>query len=82
MKYKTIFVDAATVKTKATWGMSLEEPNGDQLARDVDAAILEKEQEGYELKEAMPINAPKIYAASYPFTHTSGILLIFKLKDE
>lgn len=80
MKYKTIFVDAPTVKIKTTWGMSLEETNGDQLARDVDAAILEKEFEGYELCEAMPINSSVIYASAYPANRTSGVLLIFKQK--
>jgi len=82
MKYKTIFVDAPTLKNKATWGMSIEETNGDQLARDVDAAILEKEHEGYELSQAMPVVSPKIYATSYPYSHTSGVLLIFKQKDQ
>ena len=55
MSYKTIFIDTPTVKTKATWGMSIQEANGDQLSRDVDAAILEKDHEGFELVQSMPI---------------------------
>ena len=82
MKYKTIFVDAPTVKSKGAWGMSLEEPNGDQLARDVDAAIFEKAQEGYEVCQSMPIISSKVYSTTYPYSYTSGVLLIFKQKDQ
>ncbi len=78
MSYKTLFIDTPTVKSKATWGMTIQDANGDQLARDVDAAILEKEHEGYELVQSMPIQSAMIYASSYPYSYTSGILLIFK----
>jgi hypothetical protein len=78
MSYKTIFIDTPTVKSKSAWGMSIQDANGDQLSRDVDAAILEKEHEGYELVQSMPIQSAMIYASSYPYSYTSGVLLIFK----
>ena len=80
MSYKTIFIDTPTVKTKATWGMSIQEANGDQLSRDVDAAILEKDHEGFELVQSMPIQSAMVYASTYPYSYTAGILLIFKQK--
>jgi hypothetical protein len=80
MNYKTIFIDTPTVKTKATFGMTIQDANGDQLARDMDAAILEKQHEGYELVQAMPIQSAMVYASAYPYSYTSGILLIFKQK--
>jgi hypothetical protein len=82
MKYKTMFIDAPTVKNKGVFGMSMQEPNGDQLARDVDAAILEKVQNGYELAGAMPVTSSMIYSSTYPYSFTSGVLLIFKKTDE
>ncbi len=81
MKYKTIFVDSATAKIKATFGMTLEEVNGDQLARDVQAAILENDLEGFELINSMPITSSKVYSSTYPYSLTTGVLLIFKQKN-
>jgi hypothetical protein len=81
MKYKTIFVDAPTVKSKANWGMSIEVTNGDQLARDVDAAILEKDFEGFELFQVIPVNSSAVFASAYPASLTAGVLLIFKQKS-
>lgn len=82
MKYKTMFIDSPTIKSKAVFGMSTHEPNGDQLARDVEAAIFEKEREGYELLEAMPVTSSRMYSSTYPYSFTSGVLLIFKQKDQ
>lgn len=82
MKYKTMFIDAPTLKNKAVFGMSIHEPNGDQFARDVEAAIFEKEGEGYELLEAMPVTSSKMYSSTYLYSFTSGVLLIFKQKDQ
>lgn len=81
MKYKTIFVDAATSKYKATFGMSIEETNGDQLARDIQATILENEMEGFELTQSMPVTSSKIYSSTYPYSLTTGVILIFKQKN-
>ncbi len=82
MNYKTIFIDAPMAKSKGTWGTTLEEVNGDQLARDVDAAILEKEAAGFELVQATPITSSKIYMSAYPYSFTTGMMLIFKQKDK
>lgn len=82
MNYKTMFIDAQTTKSKGPFGMSINETNGDQLARDVDAAILEKVSEGYELCQSMPIMSSLIYSSTYPYPITSGILLIFKQVNE
>ena len=50
------------------------EPNGDQLARDVQAAIIEKVTQGFGLFSTTPIQSN--YQSVYP--HTTGVLLIFK----
>ena len=81
MRYKTIFVDAATAKYKATFGMSIEETNGDQLARDVQATILENDLAGFELINSMPITSSKVYSSTYPYSLTTGVMLIFKQKN-
>jgi len=52
--------------------------NGDQLARDIEAAILEMEEKGYELVTSMPVTSAKIHMSSYPFSYTEGVTLIFK----
>lgn len=76
-----MFIDAQTTKSKGAFGMSINEINGDQLARDVDAAIQEKGNEGYDLCQSMPITSSLIYSSTYPYTITSGVLLIFKQKN-
>ncbi len=82
MQYKTVFIDAPMLKGKSAWGMSIDQPNGDQLTRDTDAAIFEKSQEGYELCQAMPVTSAGLYASSQPYSFTSGIMLIFKKHSE
>ncbi len=81
MNYKTIFVDAATSKLKATFGMSIEEANGDQLARDVQATILENDLAGFELLSSTPVTSSKVYSSTYPYAITTGVILIFKQKN-
>ncbi len=81
MKYKTIFVDAATVKSKSAWGISLEEPNGDQLARDIQATVLENDLAGFELMQSMPVTSSKTISGAYAYAFTSGVILIFKQKN-
>ena len=66
-KYKTIFVDTQVDKKNY-------EPNGDQLARDIQAAIVEKTAEGYELESSFPIQKMLLQA----ITLTAGVVLIFK----
>ncbi len=81
MRYKTIFVDAATVKDKGSFGMTVEETNGDQLARDVQATILENDLEGFELMQSLPVTSSKIYYGTYPYSLTTGVILIFKQQN-
>ncbi|MBK9013505.1 MAG: hypothetical protein IPM82_05160 [Saprospiraceae bacterium] len=81
MKYKTIFVDAATVKNKSAWGISLEETNGDQLARDIQATVLENDLAGFELMQSMPVTSSKTISGAYAYTLTTGVILIFKQKN-
>ncbi|MBI5915968.1 MAG: hypothetical protein HY842_11360 [Bacteroidetes bacterium] len=80
MRYKTIFVDAPTAANKGAFGVTMHETNGDQLARDVQAAILEKDSEGYELFQSMPVTSSLIYSSAYPYSFTTGVVLIFKQK--
>ncbi len=70
--YKTLFIRSEIV-TKKVLSMTYE-PNGDQLARDVQAALMEQADKGYELVTTTPIEAN--YQSSYP--HTLGVMLIFK----
>ncbi len=77
MKYKTLFIDATFTKPPSKWVGSTQ-VNGDQLARDIDAALLEMEEKGYELVNSMPVTSAKIHMSSYPFSYTEGITLLFK----
>ncbi len=81
MKYKTIFVDATTVKGKSAWGVSIEETNGDQLARDIQAAILENDLDGFELMSSMPVTSSKTISGAYAYSFTAGAILMFKQKN-
>ena len=46
MNYKTMFIDAPQIKEKQGMGTTIATINGDQLSRDLNAAIHEKEREG------------------------------------
>ncbi len=81
MSYKTVFVDAAMVKSKSTWGVSLEEPNGDQFARDIQATVLENDLAGFELIQSMPVTSSKTISGAYAYSFTSGVILIFKQRN-
>ena len=81
MSHKTMFIDAPLVKAKKGFGSSLQVVNGDQFARLIDAAIIEKEREGYDLVSSMPTHASKVLAGSFAYGFTSGVLLIFKKKE-
>lgn len=80
MSHKTMFIDAPLVKEKKTFGGGLPVVNGDQFARLIDAAILEKEGEGYELVSSMPVHSSDVHMSSFAYGYTSGVLLIFKKK--
>lgn len=77
MKYKTIFVDAATTKTK-NFASTTEDTNGDQLARDIQATILENMVEGFELIQTIPVTSSKNISGAYFYALTTGVILIFK----
>lgn len=80
MKYKTVFVDAATSKNKGTFSIAMEETNGDQLARDIQAAILEHDQDGLELFQSLPVTSSKT-STTYHYSLTTGVILIFKQRN-
>jgi len=81
MNYKTIFVDAPLAKGKSAWGVSVEETNGDQLARDVQATILENDLGGYELIQTVPVTSSKTFSGAYAYSLTTGVVLIFKKRN-
>ncbi len=65
-------------KAKGTWGISFEEPNGDQLARDIQAVILENVMAGLELMQSLPVTSSRTISGAYAYSFTSGVILIFK----
>ncbi|HHB77783.1 MAG TPA: hypothetical protein ENK85_00965 [Saprospiraceae bacterium] len=70
-QYKTIFVTADIVKS----AMKMKyQPNGDQLARDIQATLIEMAHKGYELVSSNAINSN--HQSTY--SHTTGMMLIFK----
>lgn len=74
-----MFVDAPLVKEKKLLGTSLAVVNGDQLSRDVDAAVNEKVKEGYELVTMLPIHSSRVgMGGSFSYGMTTGVLLTFK----
>ena len=81
MNYKTIFIDAPLIKEKKGFGTSIMVVNGDQFARTIDAAISEKEKEGYELMNIMPVHSSDIIMSTHVFGMTSGAVLTFKKKE-
>ena len=80
MNSTTMFIDAPTTKEKY-FGSSMIIVNGDQLARDINAAVAEKENEGFELLSAVPIHSSKQLMGSFAYGLTSGVLLTFKKKN-
>lgn len=79
MTYKTLFIDSTKVKTGSKWtGNIASQVNGDQLARDISAALLEMTRQGYELVNSFPINSSNLYMGTTPYTYTEGVVLIFK----
>ena len=79
MNHFTMFIDAPLVKERKM-GVSLFVVNGDQFARDINAATLEKEKEGYELMNSIPIHSSNQVMGSYAYGYTTGVLLTFKKK--
>ncbi len=72
--YKTLFIPCDEIKAKSAFSAQLPEINGDQLARDVQAALLEMEHEGYRLHSMSPVQSANNY--------TDGMLLIFEKMNQ
>lgn len=78
LAYKTIFIPSDQIKPKSSFSTNLPEINGDQLARDVQAALVEMESEGYTLHSVTPVQSAKLYMSSFAYSHTDGVLLVFE----
>ncbi len=69
--YLTIFVEAERVNpSKLSSNYAI---NGDQLARDVQAAIIEYSKKGYHLDQTQAVTS-----AQSTVSYTQGMLLVFK----
>ncbi len=79
--YKTMYIPSTEIKNKSAFSTGIPELNGDQLARDVQAALLEMEQQGYQLHSITPVNAGKLYYGSIGYTQTDGVLLVFQKSE-
>lgn len=76
--YKTIYVPAPELKSKSVFSSQPPELNGDQLARYVQATLLEMEAEGYRLHSLTPITSGRVHMSSMAYSHTDGVLLVFQ----
>ena len=74
--YKTLYIPTDATKPKSSFSSALPEVNGDQLSRDVQAAL--EEMEGYRLHSMSPVQSTKLYLSTYLYGFTDGILLIFE----
>lgn len=71
--YLTIFVEAERVNPSKI--MSDYSINGDQLARDVQAAVVEYSKKGYQLDQVQAVTS-----SQSTVSYTQGMLLVFKNK--
>ncbi|GEM_PF-1348567 len=76
--YKTLYIPAAQIKPKGTFSTAIGEVNGDELARDVQAALVEMEGAGYKLHTMTPIASGTLYMSSAAYSPTDGVLLVFE----
>jgi hypothetical protein len=79
--YKTLYIPAPEIKSKSAFSTGLSDFNGDQLARDVQAALLEMASEGYTLHTTTAVHTSRMYMGSTAYSLTDGILLIFEKKN-
>ena len=77
MKYKTMFIDAPIVKLKIS-GFPYHEVDGLKFSKYIEAAILEKEAEGYELFSMNTVHAARPKEGVMDHGITSGMILTFK----
>ena len=80
--YRTAFIETQEVTSKGMFKRNSMTINGDNLARDVQALVTEMAAEGYILQSASPVHSSGVYMSSYPYSYTSGMLLIFEKKME
>lgn len=80
--YRTAFVETQETVSKGMFKRSTMTVNGDNLARDVQALVMEMAAEGFLLKSSTPVQSSGVYMSSYPYSYTSGVLLVFEQKLE
>ncbi len=76
--YKTIYIPTPETKPKSMFSAQIPELNGDQLARDVQATLIEQEAEGYYLYSITPVQSGRLYMSSMVYSHTDGVLMVFR----
>ena len=72
-----MFIDAPIIKVKVA-GFHHKETDGLQFSKNIEAAILEKEHEGYELFSINPVHAGKASEGIIQHGITIGMILTFK----
>lgn len=80
-KYKTIYIHTEKASKESIWRLG-PTVNGDQLARDVQAAIESMELDEYKLYSVTPIVATITREAGDTVPTTEGVMLIFEKEKE
>lgn len=75
-----MFIDTPIVKVKVG-GFPYKETDGLQFSKNIEAAILEKEREGYELFSMNPVHAGKATEGFTSHGITIGMILTFKKEN-
>lgn len=76
--YKTLYIPAPEMKPKSAFSADLPAFNGDQLSRDVEAALVEMESKGYKLHTLTAVQSSKLYMSTFVYNYTDGVLLVFE----
>lgn len=74
LQYKTLFIDSYEVKASSMIKNYQRQINGDQLARDIQAALAEMSLKGFRLCQMSPVTSSLINNRVY----TEGVLLVFE----
>ncbi len=77
--YISVFVESPRVKSKGAFNFVYGRVNGDDMARQLQALLLEKASEGYELVSVTPLNSCPS-EGGVQRTITEGLVVVFKLK--